>query len=224
MFIVGMFLLKQMEGAARFEEAFAKGQTTLIVVLAFAEAVCVYGLISPLMGAPLVVGYGLIVSGALVDLSGTLVLEAARVTFIEPSTIEIRAAVESVIPSQDRVVLLGVDVLTTGLTILSDERDGLMDFSVTDITAGDWLIVVALLEIEVLMQLKGALTRNLLKIGKFLKSILYAVLFGCAVYWGIDGDFLDFWDAFLWLVAFIFIELNIFEWNAETTEAAAAGG
>lgn len=32
-----------------------------------------------------------------------------------------------------------------------------------------------------------------------------------AIYWGIKGDFVDFWDAFLWLVAFIFIELNVFE-------------
>jgi hypothetical protein len=30
------------------------------------------------------------------------------------------------------------------------------------------------------------------------------------------GDFIDFWDAFLWLVAFVFIELNIFNWNQET--------
>ena len=32
-------------------------------------------------------------------------------------------------------------------------------------------------------------------------------------YWGILGDFLDFWDAFMWLVAFVFIELNIFQWQ-----------
>ena len=36
-----------------------------------------------------------------------------------------------------------------------------------------------------------------------------------AIYWGFKGDFVDFWDAFLWLVAFVFIELNIFEWRRE---------
>ncbi len=44
------------------------------------------------------------------------------------------------------------------------------------------------------------------------------LLFGavvCAAYWGFNGTFLDFWDAFLWLVAFIFIELNIFQWHEE---------
>ena len=40
--------------------------------------------------------------------------------------------------------------------------------------------------------------------------------------WGYAGDFLDFWDAALWLFAFIFIELNVFEWQQETTRAAAA--
>ena len=54
--------------------------------------------------------------------------------------------------------------------------------------------------------------------GKYIKGFFYAVLFVCAAYWGVKGSFLDFWDAFLWLVAFIFIELNIFQWNAETEE------
>ena len=40
----------------------------------------------------------------------------------------------------------------------------------------------------------------------------------CAAYWGFEGTFLDFWDAFLWLVAFIFIELNIFQWHEEAED------
>ncbi len=93
--------------------------------------------------------------------------------------------------------------------------------AITDIiNAGDWLVIVALLEGEVWLQLKGVLSDRMLAINKWLKGFLYAVLFGCAIYWGIDGDFLDFWDAFLWLVAFIFIEMNIFEWHEETSEEA----
>ena len=89
--------------------------------------------------------------------------------------------------------------------------------AMTDIVnAADWLIVVAVLEGEVWLQLNNRLTDELMTLNKLLKSVLYAVLFACAVYWGIDGDFLDFWDAFLWLVAFIFIEMNIFEWREET--------
>ncbi len=97
--------------------------------------------------------------------------------------------------------------------------------ALTDIiNAGDWLIVVALLEAEVWLQLKGLLSDRLLAINKWIKGFLYAVLFACAIYWGIDGDFLDFWDAFLWLVAFIFIEMNIFEWHEETEQEEAAEG
>ena len=52
--------------------------------------------------------------------------------------------------------------------------------------------------------------------------MLYSMLLFCAVYWGVLGDFLDFWDAFLWLVAFVFIEMNMFEWYRETDEEAGS--
>ena len=55
------------------------------------------------------------------------------------------------------------------------------------------------------------------------KFILYALLLLAAIYWGVKGDFVDFWDAFLWLVAFVFIELNIFEWRQEANESAISG-
>ena len=54
------------------------------------------------------------------------------------------------------------------------------------------------------------------------KFALYSLLLLAAIYWGIKGDLVDFWDAFLWLVAFAFIELNIFEWRHEDQAAAAA--
>ena len=81
------------------------------------------------------------------------------------------------------------------------------------------LVIVVMLEVEVWMQLKNLLTDRLMTIGKYLKTLFYGVLFLCAAYWGFEGTFLDFWDAFLWLVAFIFIEMNIFQWHEETEEA-----
>jgi hypothetical protein len=51
---------------------------------------------------------------------------------------------------------------------------------------------------------------------------IYATLLYAAIYWGIKGDFVDFWDAFLWLVAFVFIELNVFEWRQEAHEEMAS--
>jgi hypothetical protein len=98
--------------------------------------------------------------------------------------------------------------------------DAARALAVVDIlNAGAWLVIVALLEVEVWMQLKNLLSERLLKVGKYCKGALYGLLFVCAIYWGFRGDFLDFWDAFLWLVAFIFIEMNIFQWHEETEEA-----
>ncbi|NNE04213.1 MAG: hypothetical protein HKN15_00620 [Xanthomonadales bacterium] len=108
-----------------------------------------------------------------------------------------------------------------GTTIVGtiDAARAAINLSIVDIVnAGDWLIIVLLLEVEVYLQLKDKLTDRLMYLGKFIKGFFYLVLFGAAAYWGVKGDFLDFWDAFLWLVAFIFIELNVFQWHEETEE------
>ena len=86
------------------------------------------------------------------------------------------------------------------------------------VNAGIWLIVVVLLEIEVYLQLKDKLTSRMMFAAKYIKGFFYLILLYCAIYWGLKSSFLDFWDEFLWLVAFVFIELNIFQWNAETEE------
>lgn len=91
------------------------------------------------------------------------------------------------------------------------------------INSADWLLVVLVLEVEVLLQLWDRLGPTITRVLTALKAVLYTVLFAAAVYWGIEGDFLDFWDAFLWLVAFVFIELNIFQWQAEVEEEKAHG-
>ena len=79
-----------------------------------------------------------------------------------------------------------------------------------------WLLVVLMLEIDVRLQLKGRLQGSMQTFSKRFKALLYAILLSAAIYWGVAGDFVDFWDAFLWIVAFIFIEKNLFDWNAET--------
>ena len=88
------------------------------------------------------------------------------------------------------------------------------------INAADWILVCILLEVEVRLQLRGNLSDRIMEVTKYIKFALYAVLFAAAAYWGVAGDFLDFWDAALWLFAFIFIELNVFEWQSETSKAA----
>ncbi len=89
------------------------------------------------------------------------------------------------------------------------------------INAADWILVVIVLEIEVRLQLRGQLTGGIVHVTKYIKFALYGVLFAAAAYWGYAGDFLDFWDAALWLFAFVFIELNVFEWQYETSHQGA---
>lgn len=84
-----------------------------------------------------------------------------------------------------------------------------------------WLVVVALLQIEI--QLKGSPRGGFSASGRYKagKGVLYGSLVVIAVAWGVLGDPIDAWDAVLWLVAFLFIELNVFAWQAE---ARPAGG
>ena len=91
------------------------------------------------------------------------------------------------------------------------------------INAATWLAVVVLLELDVRLQIRGVLEGAWRTFSSYSKYLLYSVLFGAALYWGVEGSFLDFWDAFLWLVAFVFIEMNIFEWREELGEAIEAG-
>ena len=92
------------------------------------------------------------------------------------------------------------------------------------INAAVWLLVVLVLEADVRLQEHNLYEGLALHISSVLKVILYSALLYAAIYWGIKGDFVDFWDAFLWLVAFVFIELNVFEWRQEDNAELAAAG
>ena len=88
------------------------------------------------------------------------------------------------------------------------------------INASTWVAVVAIIELDVWLQLKGKLRGLVLKTSTYLKVIFYAILFACALSWGYTGVFLDFMDAFVWLFAFFFIEMNLVQWQKETKEEA----
>lgn len=111
------------------------------------------------------------------------------------------------------------------LKAVVDER-GLIDIVrlawVDVINSGVWLGVVLVLEADVRLQEHYRLHGIALQISTYCKIVFYAPLFLAAVYWGVKGDFVDFWDAFLWLVAFIFIERNVVEWRQEGIEERSA--
>lgn len=91
------------------------------------------------------------------------------------------------------------------------------------INAAVWLLIVVVLEIDVWLQERNRFEGVALRMSNASKFVLYSALLLAAIYWGFKGDFVDFWDAFLWLVAFVFIELNIFEWHQEAEQANRQG-
>lgn len=86
------------------------------------------------------------------------------------------------------------------------------------INAIAWLLVVMVLEVDIRLQEANKLEGIILRVSRTSKIVLYTILLMAAIYWGINSDFVDTWDAFLWLVAFVFIERNVFEWRNESIE------
>ena len=69
----------------------------------------------------------------------------------------------------------------------------------------------------------GALTRRWLFVIKATKGVLYLTLVADAILWTFYGTFVDSWDAYLWIVAFVMIDLNVFDFKkgGSSTEPAA---
>lgn len=110
-------------------------------------------------------------------------------------------------------------VVASPAGLLEGQRLALVDV----VNSAAWILVVILLEIEVRVLTRwGAASRPAAQITNTFKMMLYTTLVVAAVYWGFKGDFLDFWDAALWLFAFVFIELNVFEWQQEIRDRSPA--
>lgn len=114
--------------------------------------------------------------------------------------------------------IAGTQIIDTADSLAAIAKLAIVDV----INSTDWLVIVALLQLEIMLKVRDRLSDRLVNMSKWVKGLLYSVLLACAIYWGIEGDFLDFWDAFLWLVAFAFIEMNVFQWHEE--ERSQAGG
>ena len=186
-------------------------------LLSAVRAICYFFIVYSFYGY--LVKYGVVTNLVPFGIADVCTLVGSDYTYVNtlddyfPLTPEVCSAMQG----QGLQQIAGTQIIGT-----QDQLDLAEALALTDvINAADWLVVVAFLEIEVFLQLKDKLTARLLRLNKAIKLMLYSVLLGCAIYWGIDGDFLDFWDAFLWLVAFVFIEMNIFEWHAETAESEA---
>ncbi|MGW8369756.1 MAG: hypothetical protein ACWGPN_13905, partial [Gammaproteobacteria bacterium] len=119
---------------------------------------------------------------------------------------------------------LGTFVRFDGVTAAVDEPGlaGIHFLAIVDVVnAGVWLLVVLVLEIDVRLQEKDRFTGLALTISTMAKFVLYSILGLAVIAWMVTGGFFDWWDAFLWLVAFVFIEMNVVKWRHEAQEEAA---
>ena len=78
------------------------------------------------------------------------------------------------------------------------------------LNAGVWVLIVAILELEIYLKSSKLVGTKFFITYKAFKGLLYLILVVDVFYWWwLDAPW-DAWDAFLWLVAFFFIEMTAF--------------
>lgn len=83
-------------------------------------------------------------------------------------------------------------------------KNGILDI----LNALIWLLIVALIEYELYSPKKD-------RARLIFKVLLYSALFVIALFWGINEEWFDFYDAVVWIVCFFFIELNIIKFESQ---------
>ncbi len=91
------------------------------------------------------------------------------------------------------------------------------------VNSGLWVLIVVILELEIYLKSSKIFGTKFFLAYKLFKVALYAILFVNAVYWWMLGAPWDAWDAFIWIVAFFFIEMNMVSWQEENAHLREAG-
>jgi hypothetical protein len=74
-----------------------------------------------------------------------------------------------------------------------------------------WILVILVLQYDVYFP--GHYDHSEWTIRNIIKIALYVALFVFAITWGIQGEVLDFYDSFLWILSFFVIEMNVFNFE-----------
>ncbi|WP_188945435.1 hypothetical protein [Polymorphobacter multimanifer] len=74
-----------------------------------------------------------------------------------------------------------------------------------------WLLIAAALAYD--LHVPGRYGSWAWRLRNATKAGLYLGVAGIALGWGLDGEWLELWDAMLWLVCFFVIELKIFDFE-----------
>jgi hypothetical protein len=111
------------------------------------------------------------------------------------------------------------NLIATEVNLVALQKLGWVDV----FNASAWLLVVLLFQLEVSLERANKLTKRKLISVMTWKGAAYLVLMGCAIYWTAYSAFIDFWDAWLWLVAFILIDLNMLGLDERQNQKASSG-
>lgn len=85
-----------------------------------------------------------------------------------------------------------------------------------------WLLIAAALAYDLHVSGDyGSIAWRLRNLGK---TALYIGVAGIAFDWGLDGAWLDFWDATLWLTCFFVIELKVFDFENRSRQRSLRAG
>jgi hypothetical protein len=77
------------------------------------------------------------------------------------------------------------------------------------VNAGVWILLGVLIEIEIFMRVTRRATPKILRTLHIAQFPFWIVLVAAVIYWLALGEPVYGWDAFLWIVCFFFIELNM---------------
>jgi hypothetical protein len=132
--------------------------------------------------------------------------------------VEITAANCASLSADTRFYNLDGEIALVGESLLPHLRlMGWLDIS----NAYTWLLVVALIEVEVWLQAEDRFASTWLLVVRSVKSLAYLVLIGNGVAWAMSDYYLYAWDAFLWIFGFWAIEFNLAYWEQERMQELA---
>jgi len=119
----------------------------------------------------------------------------------------------------EKIMIWLLQLIGYGLAINAARVYLITDEWVDFANATIWLLVCCTIVYDVFVP--GEFGSLEWKIRNGCKILLYVGLLVIAVYWGVTSDWLDFYDASLWILCFFMVEMNIFKYESETDELAS---
>jgi hypothetical protein len=87
-----------------------------------------------------------------------------------------------------------------------------------------WLTISLLLIFVMTLQNKGIYASRWIRGADGLQYVVYAIIAGTALYWGIHGHYVYTWDILLWIGGFAIIDANLAGWRDELQDESEVAG